>query len=134
MRRVPGPDADAARTRRRARESAGRRAETVAALYLRLKGYRIEARRLRTPVGEIDIVARRAGTLVFVEVKARAHAAVALAAVSPRQRRRIERAAEWFAAVRAGGTVRGIRFDVVAVRPWRLPSHLADAWRPGFRP
>jgi putative endonuclease len=116
-------------TWRRARERAGRRAEALAVLYLRLKGYRIEGRRVRTPAGEIDIVARRGGLLIFVEVKARVRHAAALEAVTPRQRRRIERGAEWFAA-RTRSPAAGMRFDVVAVRPWRLPSHLADAWRP----
>lgn len=116
--------------RRRDRESAGRRAETVAALYLRCKGYCIEGRRVRTPAGEIDIVARRGLMLIFVEVKARVAHEAALEAVTPRQQRRIERAAAWYAARRNHLAAPTMRFDVVVVRPWRLPSHLRDAWRP----
>jgi putative endonuclease len=56
---------------RRAGYRQGLRAETIAALFLRLKGYRILARRFTSPVGEIDLVARRGTSLVFVEVKAR---------------------------------------------------------------
>ena len=115
---------------RRDRETAGRRAETVAALYLRCKGYRIEDRRVRTPAGEIDIVARRGSMLVFVEVKARVAHAAALEAVTPRQQRRIERAAEWYAGKRHRLAAPTMRFDVVVIQPWRLPSHLRDAWRP----
>lgn len=86
---------------------------------------------MRTPAGEIDVVARRGDILVFVEVKARSTVVVALEAVTPRQRRRIERAALWFSA-RQGSRFRTVRmrFDVIAVRPWRWPVHLSDAWRP----
>ena len=52
-------------------EQRGRRAENIAAMFLRLKGYTILDRRCRTPFGEIDIIARRGKTIVFVEVKAR---------------------------------------------------------------
>src|SRR6202165_6265003 len=48
-------------------------AESRAAAFLIAKGYRIAARRWRSPVGEVDIVARRRNVLVFVEVKARNH-------------------------------------------------------------
>ncbi len=120
----------AAAEARRRRERAGRSAETVAALWLRLKGYRIEGRRVRTPAGEIDIVARRRGLLVFVEVKARLHYEKALEAVTPRQQQRIERAAVWYTGHRSRGVCTGMRFDVIAVRPWRCPQHLVDAWRP----
>ncbi len=71
-------------------------AEGLAAWFLRLKGYRIVARRLRTPVGEIDIVARRARLVAFVEVKARADYADAVNSVTKDQQRRIERAAQFF--------------------------------------
>ncbi|MEQ9815290.1 MAG: YraN family protein, partial [Azospirillaceae bacterium] len=81
--------------RRRLAERRGRRAEGVAALWLRLKGYRVLDRRVRTPVGEIDLVLRRGGTLVFAEVKRRVALADGMAAVGPAQRRRIGRAAEW---------------------------------------
>lgn len=59
------------RSSRLGAELFGRRGETLAAWYLRLKGYRIVATRVKTPVGEIDLIARRFGTTAFIEVKAR---------------------------------------------------------------
>jgi putative endonuclease len=113
---------------RRERERRGRGAETIAALFLRLKGYRIVARRVRTPAGEIDLVARRRGVVAFVEVKARQTEVEAAQSISRRQRARIVRAAGHFLAARpdlAGGTA---RFDAVLVSPRRLPRHLISAW------
>ena len=107
----------------------GRRAERLCVWYLRLRGYRILARRERTPVGEIDIVARRGRVLAMVEVKARSSLDEAAAAISPRQRARIARAAAHFLATRplAAGTT--VRYDAMLVAPWRLPVHLPNAWR-----
>lgn len=106
----------------------GRNAEALCAWVLRLKGYQIVARDFRVPVGEIDIVARRHSTLVFVEVKARADAHV-VEALTPHQRRRIVRAAEAF--IRAHRAYAGfdMRFDVMLVRRGGWPRHLANAWR-----
>lgn len=115
---------------RRASERRGRWAETVAALMLRLSGYRIVARRLRTPVGELDIVARRGGTLAVVEVKARATLEDAAEAVTGRQRQRLQHALDWLLAVQPELTGLEIRFDVMLARPGRLPVHMVDAWRP----
>jgi len=109
----------------------GRTAEGLAVLLLRLKGWRVLARRYRTPVGEIDIIARRGRTLAFVEVKARDGAATAAEAAARRQRGRIERAARWFLAHHPDAAPSEIRFDVVLVAPWRLPLHIAGAWREG---
>jgi len=83
---------------RQASEKRGRRAESLAALMLRLKGYAILTRRYRSPVGEIDLVARRGHTLAMVEVKARMTAEDAAFAVTLHQRQRIARAAEHFLA------------------------------------
>ena len=111
----------------------GRFAESLCVWRLRLAGYRVLARRFKVPAGEIDIVARRGDTLAFVEVKARNAAsggdepAVELTA---RQRARIERAAEAFVARRPRLDRCAMRFDLMVVRPWRAPRHLADAWRP----
>ena len=115
---------------RRAAWRAGRWAERLAALLLRVKGYRILARGLRSRVGELDIVARRGGVLAAVEVKTRAREVEALLAVTPRQRRRIARAAEAFRSRQGDGARLTIRFDVVLVLPWRRPRHIMDAWRP----
>jgi putative endonuclease len=116
------------RVDRRAAEERGRRAELVAAWFLRLKGYRVLARRYRTPVGEIDLVVRRGRLVAFVEVKARATVDEAAAAVSAGGRRRVARAAAvWLAAHPAAGGY-DLRFDVVVAAPWRLPRHLASAF------
>jgi putative endonuclease len=114
--------------RRQAREKRGRRAEVVAAIYLILKGYRLLGRRLRTPVGEIDLLMRRGDSLVFVEVKARATLDSGLQALHPQQRRRCEAAARWLAA-RHGWPGAVIRQDAVVIRPWALPAHLVAVWR-----
>jgi len=116
--------------KRRAAERRGRRGELAAALWLMAKGYRILAQRARTPFGEIDILARRGGVLVVVEVKARPSRDAGLSALGPFQRRRIERAAA-AAAGRLRLTGLPIRFDVVIVRPFAWPIHVCGAWRAG---
>lgn len=108
----------------------GRHGETLAAWWLRFKGYRILARDFRVPVGEIDLIARRGATLAFVEVKARASLDAAAQAISARQRRRIERAALAYLQRHPGLAGFEVRFDAVLVEPGRLPRHLPDAWRP----
>jgi putative endonuclease len=100
---------------------------------LRLQGYRVVARRIRYPVGEIDIAARRGRTLAIIEVKARGRIADAAEAVSGRQRRRIARAAEWLISERPEFAALTIRFDVMLVAPWRWPRHLRSAWRQEIR-
>ncbi len=114
---------------RRAREARGRWAETLAAWSLRLRGFRVVARRYRTPLGEIDLVARRGRLLAFVEVKARPHRNQALEALTVEQRARTVRAAQLFLQRHPSYTSYTMRFDLVAICPWRLPFHLNDAWR-----
>jgi putative endonuclease len=109
----------------------GRRSEWLCAWYLRLKGYRILARNLRLPAGELDLVARRGRLLVFVEVKARAGPADP-EAITPRQRRRIERAAGAFLGRNPALAGLDCRFDALLLARGRLPVHIADAWRPGM--
>lgn len=101
----------------------GRRAESRAALWLRLKGYRILAQRVRTPVGEIDLVVRRGRTLAFVEVKARSNLTQAAEAIDTRNRQRIFRAANMLLA-RFAEHCEVVRFDAVLIAPGRLPRHL----------
>jgi putative endonuclease len=116
-------------SRRRA-EVFGHRAERAAAWLLRAKGWRILARRLKTPLGEIDIVARRGRTVAFVEVKARPDLAAGMLALQPRQRERLQRAATLFLAQQPRyARDHDLRFDLVVVRPWRWPVHIADAWQ-----
>jgi putative endonuclease len=109
-------------------EKRGRGAETLACWYLRLKGWRILARRARVPGGEVDIVARRGGTLAFVEVKARASEAAAAFALDEWRLRRVAVAAERLAPryMRAGDD---IRIDALFIVPRRLPMHLPDVWQ-----
>jgi putative endonuclease len=87
----------------------GLSAESRAAMFLIAKGYRIAARRWKTPFGEIDIVARRRHALVFVEVKARERIDDAAEAVTERARRNIS-------------------FDVMLVAPGKMPRHIANAF------
>lgn len=106
----------------------GNRAEAVCALWLRLQGYRVLARRFRSPVGEVDLIVRRGGVLAFVEVKSRSTLDRALQSVTPRQRRRVVRAAEAYLAVNPSLATLDMRFDLMAVAPWRRPRHLRGAW------
>ncbi|MDR3518728.1 MAG: YraN family protein [Azospirillaceae bacterium] len=107
----------------------GRLAEKLCRLILRLKGYRIVAAPMRTPVGEVDIVARTRDTLVIVEVKARGDLAAAAAAVGARQRRRLTRAAHWIVAGDPTLMALPCRFDVMLVAPYAWPRHLINAWQ-----
>jgi putative endonuclease len=121
----------AARSRLR-RQRAYRRgdlAEFLCRVHLRLRLWRIVARDWRCPAGEIDIVARRGGVLAIIEVKARATANDAASAVSPKQRRRIARAASAFLLTRPELAGLTVRFDVMLVATLRAPRHLPDAWR-----
>jgi len=120
----------AATSRRRRAWRFGRAAEAVCANVLRLKGYRILAKDVRTPVGEIDIVARWGRVLAFIEVKAR-RSADGNDVIGPRQKRRILRAAEAFMSRRPALANLDVRFDVMLVTNWALPTHVPDVWRAG---
>ena len=109
----------------------GLSAESRAAAYLVAKGYRIVARRFRSAVGEIDIIARRRGTVVFVEVKARASLDDAAYAVTPRQQARIVAAAEAWIATHPEHAGSDFRFDAMLVAPGKLPRHIAGAFDAG---
>lgn len=113
---------------RRAAERRGRRAETVAAWWLRLKGYRVLARRYRTAAGEIDLVVRRGRQIAFVEVKERPEEAAALEAVTASGRARIARAAALWLARHPGAASLDQRFDMVVARPGRLPRHVVSVF------
>ena len=106
----------------------GLSAESRAAALLIAKGYRIVARRFRSPVGEIDIVARRGRALIFVEVKARGRLEDAAEAVIVRQQRRIIAAAEAWLASHPDDVNCDIRFDVMLVAPRSLPRHIVAAF------
>ena len=113
--------------RRQRAEGWGRRAEWIAAWWLRLKGYRVLAQRVRTPVGEVDLVVRRGNCVVFVEVKARLDVAGAAASIGAANQRRVSRASNALLA-RFGSNGEAARIDAVLVTPWRLPRHIVGAW------
>ena len=106
----------------------GLSAESRAAAYLSAKGYRIVARRWRSSVGEVDIVARRRQVLVFIEVKARARLDDAAESVTERQQRRIAAAAAAWLAEHPDDAMSDIRFDAVLIAPGRLPRHILAAF------
>ena len=106
----------------------GLSAETRAAAYLMAKGYRILARRYRTPYGEIDLVARRRNLVAFIEVKARASLDDAAYAVTPRQQGRIIEAAQAWLMAHPEHAEFELRFDAMLIAPRRLPRHLLAAF------
>lgn len=114
---------------RAAAERRGRRGELAAELWLRAKGWSILDRRRKTPAGEIDIVARTAGTVVFVEVKWRAKAAELDFAIDAYRLRRVAAAAEMVAHEYAKDG-EDLRVDVVLLAPGHLPRHIVNAWQP----
>lgn len=118
----------APRPERQAAFRFGLSAESRAAAYLIGKGFRILARRWKSPVGEIDIVARRRNTLIFVEVKARERFDDAAWSVTPRQQQRIAAAAEAWLAGHPDVAFQDIRFDAVLVAPGHLPRHITAAF------
>jgi putative endonuclease len=124
----PAGSRNAPRPERVAAFGLGLSAESRAAAYLVAKGYRILARRWKSPVGELDIVARRRRLLVFVEVKARATLDDAAEAVLPRQRQRIAAAAEAWLATYPDPKITDMRFDAILVAPGRLPRHIENAF------
>jgi putative endonuclease len=103
-------------------------AESRAAAFLIAKGFRILARRWRSPVGEIDIIARRRQLLVFAEVKARSSLDEAAESINLRQRRRIAAAAEAWLASNPDNAIRDIRFDAILVVPGKIPRHIPGAF------
>lgn len=113
--------------KRQRAERGGRRAEAIAALWLQLKGWSILGRRVRTPVGEIDLVARRGRTLAFVEVKARATREEAERSLDEWRLRRVAAAAEALCHryARPGDTM---RIDAMFIVPRRLPRHMPHVW------
>jgi putative endonuclease len=107
---------------------AGLSAESRAALLLIAKGFRIKARRWRSPVGEIDIVARRRNLLIFVEVKTRARLDDAAESVTFHQKQRIAAAAQAWLAIHPRDLSCDMRFDAMLVAPGRLPRHIPAAF------
>ncbi len=121
-----GPNADAALKLRRKAYRRGHSGEWLAAVALILKGFRIVARRYRTKLGEIDLIARRGNLVLIVEVKARKTLMEAMEAIAYESERRIEGAADlWLSRQRDHAKI-SMRFDMVAVLPWRWPVHVEN--------
>lgn len=112
---------------RRRAERRGRIGEAAAALWLNLQGWSIVARRVRTPVGEIDLIARRGRIVLFVEVKTRATRPELDLAIDEHRLSRVASAASMLAPryARPGDD---IRVDVILLAPWSLPRHIRNAW------
>jgi putative endonuclease len=125
------PPAKAASPARVAAFRTGLSAESRAAAYLVAKGYRILAKRFRTPHGEIDLVAKRWNLLAFVEVKARATLDDAALAVTPRQQARIVDAAQAWLVMHPEHADFELRFDAILIAPRHLPRHVLAAFDAG---
>ena len=124
----PGKAPKSASPERVAAFRTGLSAEARAAAFLMAKGYRILAKRFRTPYGEIDIVARRRSLVAFIEVKARASLDEAAYAVTPRQQARIIAAAQAWLVAHPEHAEFDLRFDAMLIAPRRLPRHLLAAF------
>lgn len=123
---VSGQGASDWKRERQIRERRGYRAEWIAALLLVAKGYRIVARRQKTRLGEIDMVARRGRRLAFVEVKARATMALCEASITAEQRARVRRAADRFLSRNPALAGCDIAFDAVFIVPRAWPRHIEN--------
>ncbi len=114
---------------RRMAERKGHKGETFAAILLMLKGYRIVARRYKTKLGEVDIIARRRNIVALVEVKARNSLLEAMDAVDTTTMRRIEAAGDlWLTKQRDYARI-NIRYDLIAVLPGKLPVHVQNLFQ-----
>lgn len=112
---------------RQAAEASGRRGERIAAWWLRLKGWRVLDTRVRTPAGEVDLVARRGNLIAFVEVKTRKSAAELDFAIDERRLSRVAAAAEILMPLYAK-LGDDIRVDVILLAPGVAPRHIENAW------
>ena len=102
-------------------------AEYFVLIYYLIRFYQPLHHRYKSYVGEIDIIMKRGKCLVFIEVKARKHG-IDEAIVSGNQQRRISKTAELFITKNQRYTGYNIRFDLVIVKPYRLPQIIKNAW------
>ncbi|MBL8599453.1 MAG: YraN family protein [Devosia sp.] len=116
------------RSERRFAEGAGRRGEVWAELFLRAQLYRVLARRVKTPVGEIDLIVQRFGVTVFVEVKARSFSHQEYEALMAVNRHRIVNAAQLWLMRRPDLAAGDLRFDVIFLAPFAWPRHIVGAF------
>lgn len=124
---MPRPPRRPATPARQRAEAAGRRGERLAGWWLRLRGWSILDRRVRTPAGEVDLIARKGALVAFVEVKTRATAAELDFAIDERRLARVAAAAELLMP-RYAGPGDDIRVDVVLLAPGTRPRHIENAW------
>ena len=106
----------------------GLQAEHAAEMYLRVRGYRILAKRYKVPVGEIDLIARSGETVVFVEIKRRRERSEALSSLKPRQMARIVRAAEYWLSENQMNMNTDCRFDMIVFSAYLVPHHIKNAF------
>lgn len=106
----------------------GHVSEYMAMVLLTFKGYRLLARRHKTPFGEIDLIAKKRQKIIFIEVKARKNKAYLIDALDNRQCRRIENAAQWYIERHSHYHSYHLRFDMMLVHGYRVPRHIIHAW------
>ncbi len=108
--------------------------EFIACFLLIIKGYSIKERRYKTPVGEIDIIAKRGRAIIFCEVKVRKDYVTAIESITVKQRERISRAAQYYMSCLKTGPKNNkidnliYRCDMILILPWRWPVHIENAW------
>lgn len=125
---IPRAPAKSKAQRGRNAHADGLSKEALAALLLRVKLYRVLGTRLRTPFGEVDILAEKFGHLVVVEVKSRSSEESAGAAISPQQRQRLLRAAAYLAPRHTKKPPKSIRCDAILFSPKSMPRHIKNAF------
>ncbi len=116
------------RQTRQFNESAGRRGEFWAALFLQAQLYRIIGSRVKTPVGEIDLIVRRGRQIVFVEVKSRSFSSDEAGALAAVNIRRIIRASEAWLSRHPQYAMHDMRYDVIFLAPFAWPRHIVNAF------
>jgi len=101
--------------------------ETITCFFLRIKGYKILERRYKTNLGEVDIIAKKSGVIIFIEVKARKNGETDV--LAQHQMKRIIKSGELFIAKHRQFASFDLRFDLIIIRPFKLPEHIINAWQ-----
>lgn len=115
--------------KRQAAEQSGRDGEKRAAMWLRLKGWSILGQRVKTRLGEIDLIAKRGGVIAFIEVKWRARVEELDHSIDEFRLQRVAAAVESVAHAYARDG-EDIRIDVILLAPGSFPRHIVNAWQP----
>ena len=115
--------------KRKKAEKWGKTAELLAGAYLMLKGYKPQGYRIKTPVGELDLIMKKNKTLAFIEVKARKKTPYLLDSISEKQKRRILKSAAYWLSKRPDLAQNTLRFDVVLVSKWIHIKHIQNAFQ-----